>query len=525
MGARVTGRISPLLVTSRAVLLGTLATALTAAPALADEGHDHGASAAAGLDPTTLLWALLSLGGLLAALVGVRAAVASRMTSAAATGERPIGYLAAIRQFSRNAKLFLSYSLMAELGTGIWSVLFNLYLLRAGYPISFIGTFWLVNMLCHGISALPAGVIADRYGRRRAFFIATGVSLAAQGSLLFTVDPTMILVLAGVAGFGEAFHGVTGAPFMMENSEPRERPHLFSLNSSFLQGSRFVGSFTGGLLPLAWAGLVGIPPVTPEAARWALVTGLPLTAIALVPLAFMRTAEVEEPASLKEIVLLRNVVNLGIIARFTALSLMVGTGFGLTVRFFNVFFEQVHSATDSQIGTILGFAAIAGAASILVAPVLAQQFGKAKSIFVTQSLSVPFLLALAVVPSMQLITVIFLARGAIYSIAQPLRTQLSMEFITSRERGTAAGFTHAAFDMGGGVGAGVAGFLIGDTGFLINFTAAAVLIAVPAYLYYAFFAPLEARARAQAPVTEGRTPATPEPRMATASAGRAGEAN
>lgn len=503
MGRKVVGaRLSIRLLVARAgaaVAAGVLAL-VAVLPTFADDpGHAHGTTV---YDPGPLLWGVLSLGGIFLLLLGSRAVLLGRAIRQQAGGEAPPGYLQAIRQFSRNARLFLAYSLMAELGSGVWSVLFNLYLLRAGFPIAFIGTFWLVNMLSHGAAALPAGLIADRYGRRRAFFIATGIALAAQGSLLFTTAPVLILVLAGIAGLGEAFHGVTGAPFMMENSEPQERPHLFSLNSSFLQISRFVGSLAGGFLPLLWATLFGLPPLEPAVARWALVLALPLTAMALVPLAFMRERPVELVESFKDMVALRNVEHLGIIARFAALSLMVGVGFGLTVRFFNVFFQEVHGASDGQIGTILGLGAIAGAASILISPVVAQQWGKAKSVFITQTLSLPFLILLAMVPSLSLVTTIFLVRGALYSIGQPLRTQLSMEFITSKERGTTAGFVHTAFDLGGGVGAGVAGLLITGGGFLIAFVAAAVIIAVPAFLYYVFFDGMEAgssqRARAMA---------------------------
>ena len=60
----------------------------------------------------------------------------------------------------------------------------------------------------------------------------------------------MLLMLAALGGMGEGFHAVAGAPFMMENSEPKERPHLFSLNASLMMFSFFVGSLSGGFLPL-----------------------------------------------------------------------------------------------------------------------------------------------------------------------------------------------------------------------------------------------------------------------------------
>jgi predicted MFS family arabinose efflux permease len=127
--------------------------------------------------------------------------------------------------------------------------------------------------------------------------------------------------------------------------------------------------------------------------------------------------------------------------------------------------------------------------------VIGQRFGRATGILITQGLSVPLLLLMALAPSLSVVTFLFLARSAMYSLAMPLREQLNMEFVTARERGTAAGFTHMAFDMGGGGGAIVAGLLIVDSGFLPTFTTAAVLILVPAVLYYRFFGPMETRRR------------------------------
>lgn len=376
------------------------------------------------------------------------------------------GFLAAVRQFSRNARLFLTYALLAELGTGIWAVMFNLYLLRMDFSVAFIGTFWLVNMICHGAASLPVGLLADRFGRRQAFFMATALSVMAQAGVLFTQNPAAILVLGGIAGLGQAAHGVTGAPFMMENSERRERPHLFSLNACFLQFSRFGGNMAGGFLPLAWAALLGVPSIAPEAARWALVTGLPLTVLGALPLVFIRERPVDRARSLKDIIALRNVVSFPIIARLTLLSLIFGTAFGLTIRFFNLFFEQAHGATDSEIGTTLALGSLAGAGAILISPVLAHGWGKAPGILVTQTLSVPSLLLMALVPSLTAVTMFFLLRSAIYSVAMPLREQLGMELVGSQERGTTAGFTHTAFDLGGGLGAGMAGLLITSGGCL-----------------------------------------------------------
>ncbi len=415
-------------------------------------------------------------------------------------------YLATARKFSRNARLFLGYSLMSQLGAGIWSVMFNLYLLRLGFSTSFVGLFIMVDMLFHGIVAFPAGLIADKIGRRKAFFIATCINLVARGALLFTRDPTTLLVLAAVSGVGDAFHGVAGPPFIMENSEPEERPLLFSLNSMFLMVSRSVGS----ALPLVWAVAIGVPDLNIGAARWILVASLPLTLVALAPLRFMTEKRVELVESFRDLLALRNVVNFDNIAKLTFCSLLVGLGFGLATRFFNVFFDLSLVASDRQISAIFAVGALGGAGTILFSGVFVRKWGKVRSILLTQVASVPFLMLMVfvplVVPGLPLVVAFFFLRDAFYSVSMPIRNQLSMELTEAKGRGTMAGMIHMSFDLGGAFGAGVAGALIGvsATGasqgiavsqFLPAFTVAAILVLSAAILYYVFFQGREARGK------------------------------
>lgn len=401
------------------------------------------------------------------------------------------GYVASIKSFSRNAKLFLTYDLLSGLGTGIWGVMFNLYLLRVDFDIAFVGTFWFTNMLFHGLFAFPAGLIGDKIGRRKTFILATAFSLVARGALLFTLDPTWLIILAAVSGMGEGFHAVAGAPFIMENSEPEERPTLFSLDASLASASMFIGSISGGLLPLAWATVVGVPHLDPQAARLALVTSLPLTVIALVPLGMIKERPVELVESFLDLFTFANIVSHAIIAKLAICAVLIGVGFGMTTRFFNVFFAEGRGATDEQVGLILALGSLASAFSILASPALSRRWGRVKSIVFSQIASLPFLLLMAIVPGLPLAGGLFILRGAFYGISMPLRNQLSMEFIVSRERATTAGITHMVFDLGGALGAGMAGALIVGNDFAPAFALAAGVFFLPAIMYHMFFARIE----------------------------------
>ena len=426
------------------------------------------------------------------------------------------GYFATAQRFTRNARLFLGYSLLSQLGAGIWIVMFNLYLLRLGFSTSFVGLFLMVDMLFHGLVAFPAGLLADKIGRRKAFFIATCINLAARGALLFTQDTNSLLALAAISGIGEAFHGVAGPPFIMENSEPEERPLLFSLNSMFLMASRGVGS----ALPLLWAISLGVPDLDVGQARWVLVASLPLTLAGLAPLGLMTEKRVQLVESFFDLLTLRNVVNFGNIAKLTVTSLIVGLGFGLATRFFNVFFDLALGASDREISGIFAVGAMGGAVAILFSGVLVRRWGRVRTIVIPQIASTPFLMLMVLVPlavsGLPLVVVFFFLRDAFYSISMPVRNQLSMELTVARERGTTAGMTHMAFDMGGAFGAGMAGALIGDGAeeairsvpvgdFVPAFVVASVLAVIGAVLYHVFFQAWETRQNRIAAATRQAT--------------------
>ena len=273
----------------------------------------------------------------------------------------------------------------------------------------------MVDMFVHGLVAFPAGLIADKIGRRRAFFFSTCLNLVARGAMLFTSDPSTLLILAGVAGAGQAFHGSAGPPFIMENSQPEERPLLFSMNAVFQLLSRSLGS----AVPLVWAVAVGVPDLNLGMSRWVLVLSLPLTLAALTPLWFMNEVRARLAGSFMDLIMLKNIVNFPAIAKLALCNLAVGLGLGLATRFFNVYFDLGLGATDRQISAIF-----AVATAIVLSGIFVRKWGTVRSIAASQAASVPFLLLMVfvplVLPGLPLVVAFFIIRDAFYSISNPI---------------------------------------------------------------------------------------------------------
>lgn len=422
---------------------------------------------------------------------------------------RPTSYLQALRGFSRNAKLYLGYATLSQINSAIFLVAFAFYLEEIFFPgvdflgwrfnvLAFVGVALGANAVAHGVNSLPAGLLGDKYGRKRSFIAASLVAIGAGAAVLFVTSPLAIVALAVVVGVGEAFHGVVGAPFMMENSREEERMHLFSVSGILSTLSAVVGAFLGGLLPFlfqGWIASVGPEALGPlafgteraTALRMTLFMAVPFGLVELVPLFFMRESFAVLPGSLWSVFLLRHVENKATVGKLATISLAFAAGLGLYFPLLNLHFEHAFHIHAEEFGPIVAANNIAIAVAIVAVPFLVARWGKVRTIVATRLLAAPFLVGLALAPSLFLAVLFFLLRGALASMAFPVVGAFSMEVVEEHERATTAGFTHASFDILLGGGVFLAGFLLATGTFWLGILAGAGLYVVHALLWHAWF--------------------------------------
>ena len=80
-------------------------------------------------------------------------------------------YMEKIRLISRDARLTIGTWMFWAFGYGINDVLFNLYLLEAGFGEDFIGFFLSISVFVTGGLAVLIGMLADRFSRKRMLLI------------------------------------------------------------------------------------------------------------------------------------------------------------------------------------------------------------------------------------------------------------------------------------------------------------------------------------------------------------------
>src|SRR5438093_6865446 len=194
-------------------------------------------------------------------------------------------YLEAAGRFSPPARRLLLATSLSWTAHGLGSVLFNLYLTAGGFRESFVGRAISLNALGMALAALPAGWLADRWGRRRCLILGAAVDAGAQLARATFLHPGAILAGSLLSGVGQALLAIAAAPYLTEHSTPRERTHLFSTFFAVTLLAGVAGSVLGGEIPVALRSLGGAwRPDALHAFRGALWVGGALNAAACLPL-------------------------------------------------------------------------------------------------------------------------------------------------------------------------------------------------------------------------------------------------
>jgi len=420
------------------------------------------------------------------------------MSARPANGFR--AYAANLRRFSRNARLYLVHIVGMDVIHGTWEVIFNLYLLELGFSIEFIGVRLAIMGVARVVAAVPAGWLSDRIGRKWGFILGDGGGAVLAVIQILSANPTVLLVGAAFqSGFG-VLHHVTESPFMAENSEPEERIHLFSVGSGIRTLAAMAGALVAGLFPAWIAGVFDLPKV--EAFRWATLIGAAGWFLSLIPAVMLRPyLSAEVAAAMKGAPpprrgVLRGIRNPAVMRKFVIVAALLALGSGLTLSLANVYFQEGVQAGEAEIGVTFAAGSLALAVASFAAPFVETRFGRIRSVVVTRAAAIPFIVVIALAPSLATPTAVvslagaaFVLRTTLFNMAGPVYEAFSMEMLHPGERATFTGIT----SLIGGALAGAGGWMgaqaMGRGDFVTPWLGMALLYAVSTWLFWRFFRP------------------------------------
>ena len=118
-----------------------------------------------------------------------------------------IRYRRRISSFSRNARLYLLNTALGSLSWSISNLFFNLYILSLGLDKTFLGLLTSIPSFVALVISLPAGVLADRIGHKRALVIGGTVMAITSLGVALTGVPAALVGLNLLGGAASSlFH-------------------------------------------------------------------------------------------------------------------------------------------------------------------------------------------------------------------------------------------------------------------------------------------------------------------------------
>jgi MFS family permease len=392
-----------------------------------------------------------------------------------------------VRAFKPNARYYLLNVIITGAVMGVFRLIFNFYALSLGYDEALIGNLVTASSFVALIAALPMGYLADIIGRKGSLVLSSvllGISILAMAIWQTEFSFYSMNVLSGLA---QSLAGVTMSPFLMENSDEKERTYLFSFGQGLMMTMSSVGSWVGGYLP-TWIGSVQNISATDSTAygNTILVSGV-FAMIAILPLIFIKSPKIAKTnrAIFAPFEYAKKQPKL--LVQFILPMLLTSIGAGLIMPFMNVFFREVHKQPDPVIGTLFAWGSLAMGIGLLVAPPLAERMGKIQLVVISQALSIPFLILLGFSPIFWVGAATFYIRLALMNMSSPVYQTFVMERVDPSARATIASLTSMAWNFGWAFSPTISGWLQVNYGFGPPFIGTIILYTISVILYWAFF--------------------------------------
>lgn len=405
--------------------------------------------------------------------------------------------------FQRNANLYLATTSLSSLAQGAYGVIQGLYILAMGFDETVLGTILSVRMMAAAACAIPIGMISDRLGRK--LVLVAGGVLTTVGYLGMAVssEPGMMILFSCLVGIAQVCQATSGAPLLAESSTGEDRAKLFGVHFSLSMFVSMVGSMLGGFLPKQLASLGTVAAFKSSLVVFALVTLIGV--VPAVQIKEMRRPDTGYSVSRngRE---MRAAIGAEIKAEFSAVidtarernvqnllcyNLIIGFGAGLVIPFFNVFLSQKLGVDTALVGLILSLSQGATAIAALLAPVLANRYGKVATVVGTQMASVPFLLLIALPPNVYLVTMALFMRSSLMNMSNPVASTFSMEIVDASRRGKMSSLMRISDNVSRSFSAAVAGYIMSRLGYEVPYFFTAALYLLASYVYWKSFRGVE----------------------------------
>ena len=411
-------------------------------------------------------------------------------------------YIRIMTGFHINVKLLMLRTFLMSLYTGIYGIIFNLYVLNMGFHADFLGLLLAVNLLAASATSIPAGILCDRFDKKKLLMISGALTLTVTLPLFITNSPYLMLALSALGGVFWSISAVAVTPLLAENSHADDNVHIFSTNASLGWIASILGCAMGGLIPTVWAAVFG----RGGSYRLTLLTSVVLLAAGLALASLLKSKKIDRliiTASPKMTVLtssngirargkcvIRSLKGIRVspdVIKFTITSITFGIASGMIVPYFNVYFVRVMNVGVIEVGLASAIAGVVMIGGLMATPYLTSRIGKVRCAVLTKILSAPFLILMALTTNFIMAAGAYVAYMFLINMAGPATTSFQMELIKPKEQGFAIGVMSTGSYVAISASTYISGLLIAQGNYIIPFIGTCLAYLATAALLYHYF--------------------------------------
>ncbi len=400
--------------------------------------------------------------------------------------------LSSFRHLPRNVYLLLFFTLGKGFQISIALLTLNYYAHSLGYRPDFIGVFSAVPAIGSLIGAVPAGMLADRLGRRPVLLISATFSPLFLAATALVTQAPLLLLFSLLQGLASTAYWVTNIPLLTESTTNEQRVGVLALNSFLLLGIGALGNLLGGGVPELVAGFLHVSAGSSIPLRWGVIVASLFTFIFGLPLWLLK--ESRRPAAAikvgtreKRQARVKEKRPVLLFIQLLVPDLVFTIGEGAVVALMQIYFVLRFNLLPGPLGIIFTFSGLIGGFLSLTAPLFVHRWSKLRIITTVQYLSAPLMVLIGFAPVLPLAVAGEYTRSFMRTLIDPVYAAFAMEKVSNRQRATLAGFYSVTWSVGFSVGPTIAGWLQTGFGLPASFIFGAFCLLIAPSLLLLFF--------------------------------------
>jgi MFS family permease len=388
------------------------------------------------------------------------------------------------RGLSQDAKYLIYQSILPAVAFGMFYTDVAYFLTTVqGLPYDFMGAVVTTMGISTFVAAVPLGLLADRYGRKKMLVVGNVIAAAIIAAFAFTTNPLALLTAAVFEGISEAAFSASSGALLAENAEDAKRNSVFSLYGFAQSISYGIGSLV--IPAVTIFELLGFSNQLSHAILYVTVAAFSLASTGLLVRVKDRPKKVKKPKQKTPMAL--HSASRRNLAKYALTGAIVAFGAGMVVPLMSAWMSKQYGISDAVSGPILGIASLVIGIATLASPILAEKLGLVRAIVVTQAASTVFMFATPLSASFVIASTVYTVRAFLMNMASPLSQSMIMGLVEEDERGVASGINSALWRLPNALSTYIGAYLLG-IGFLATpFFLASLLYVISIGLFWSFF--------------------------------------